>query len=114
MSTIAASLTNRTYESLTRANLVVRELAHEYVFVDRLNGVIQQPRQPGHVADLRAFPRHDGQRLGRILVAQDRDAGERLRVGGGLAISLRNLLGFLRRLLLRLVVGDDRAGGEQG
>ena len=70
--------------------------------------------KPGHVADLRAFPRHDDQRLRRFLVAQDRDARQRLGIGvAALAFAaFASLLAFFAGPCFGLS-SATRAGGEQ-
>ena len=67
-----------------RPDLVVAQLSHENVLVDGLSAVIERLRDAERIAQLRALPRNDDQRLRRFLISQNRHARERLRVGVGL------------------------------
>src|SRR5215831_16094531 len=73
-----------------RADRVVVELAQEHVAVDGLAPVVERARHRERVAELGALPRHDHERLRRIVVAEDRHALHLLvavRSGGGSALN---------------------------
>src|SRR5690606_661331 len=53
------------------AKLVVVHLAHEHFSVDRSSTLVDRVRDAEPVAELRALPRDDDQRLRRLLVAED-------------------------------------------
>ena len=61
-------------------DFVVTEHSHEHFLVDGLPGVVEHRRDAGRVAEFRALPGNDDQRLGRFLIAQNRHA-ERLSSG---------------------------------
>src|SRR6185436_17625342 len=86
-------------------DLVVGKLPHEDVAVDGLAGVIETAVDAERVAELRALPRHDDERLRCLLVAEDRDAGQRLGAAAGSRLRLRARRATIRsRRLARLLV----------
>src|SRR5262245_1041357 len=89
-----------------RSDLVVLELPLEDVPVHGLAARIERTRDVERVAGLRALPGHDHERLGRVVVAQDRDARQLL---------LARLGGLLGGLLSRGRTGQQEEGhaGEE-
>src|SRR5262249_7933524 len=74
-----------------RPDFVVTEHPHEDLLVDRLPRVVEHRRNSLYVAEFRAFPRNDHQRLGRFLIAQDRHT-KRLSSGDGNQLTVLLLL----------------------
>src|SRR5712671_4553217 len=66
--------------SSARTQLVIMELTREDILVHRRRAIVQRVRQADTRTDLGALPRNDHQRLRRLLVAENRDAGHLLRV----------------------------------
>src|SRR5215468_7897317 len=77
-----------------RPDLVVVELAHEDVAVHGLAAVVEAPRDRERIAGVRALPGDDHERLGRVVVAEDRHARH-------LLVALRGVVALLGGLFPR-------------
>src|SRR5688572_30493703 len=78
-----ATLLSRGFPGVSgcHTDLVVPELALEDVLVHGPAAVVEPVRDVEHVAQYRALPRHDHERLGRVVVADDRHARHHLVAG---------------------------------
>jgi len=52
-----------------RSDLVIAKRPHEHFLIHRLPGIVEQRRDAWRPADLRALPRNNNQRGGRLLIA---------------------------------------------